>query len=81
MLALRLARTSRRLPRLDEEFLEVAYQRRIVASSAVTLSRDARRSSRVFRLVTSCAWFAISPARPKKRLLVSAARPKFFWFA
>ena len=51
------------------------------ANSAVTLSRNANRSSKAFRLLASGVWFATSRTRLKKRLDVSAPRPKFFWFA
>ena len=51
------------------------------ANSAVILSRNAKRSSRAFRLLASGVWFASSRTRLKKRLVVSAQRPKFFWFA
>jgi hypothetical protein len=75
--ALGLARTPRRLPCLDEEFLKIAHHGRIALRQ---FRRDPVPQRQqilpgALRLLVSCIWFAISRARLKNRLLVSAARP------
>jgi hypothetical protein len=72
---LRLARTLCRFPCLNEEFLEIAYYRRVALRQ---FRRDlVPQRKQIFLGLSTVRGrrFATSRTRLKKRLLVSAARP------